>query len=107
MIRYLAAVALAVAATLGSCSPAETSSAGAYVDPAQQKRAYEVGHDDALAMLDQCKEPSEVRLRLLEVRSRITTIRDRVSPEAADDYELGFRKALEERGDTLARVLFE
>lgn len=106
MRHYIAAFAVALVTLLASCSHAPAGN-GARVDPAQQKRAYEVGHDDAVAMLDQCKDASEVRLRLLEVRSRITTIRTRVSPEAAEDYELGFRKALEERGDTLARVLFE
>lgn len=107
MRQFAAILTILFAAILTACSPGVPSGNGAYVDPARQKRAYEVGHEDAIAMLDQCKEAAEVRLRLLEVRSRITNIRTKVSPEAADDYELGFRKALEERGDTLAHVLFD
>ncbi|MCM1337289.1 MAG: hypothetical protein NC187_01220 [Candidatus Amulumruptor caecigallinarius] len=105
-LRLLAlAAGIVTGAALAGCSSAPAGN-GATVDAAQQKRAWQVGHDDAEAMLDQCKEPAELRLRLLEVRSRITTIRTHVSPEAADDYEQGFRTALEQRGDTLAHHLF-
>lgn len=72
-----------------------------------QKRAYDVGYEDATNMLEQVTEQQELHLRLLDIRSRITTIKDQVSPAAAEDYENGFKNALEEHGDSLATILFE
>lgn len=100
-------IALAITAMLGSCSSGgDKTTEKVHNDPAQTVRAFQLGREDANALLDQCDTPQQLRLRLLDVRARITNIRTRVSPEAADDYVTGFRLALEERGDTLASTLF-
>lgn len=69
-------------------------------------QAYTLGREDATALLEESPTGEVLRLKLLDVRARMTAISQKVGQQAAEDYEEGFRSVLVERDDSLASVLF-
>lgn len=106
MKKYLLSIVFPIVITLLSgCSGGPRGNK--YGDNSTYRaRAFELGKEDAVSVMEQAADRSELCMKLLDVRARITLIRNKMGEAVADDYEAGFRSTLEERGDSLSVILF-
>lgn len=72
----------------------------------RDRKAYTLGQEHAEIIVSLRDNESSLQDALLDVRARITNIHDRISAQAAADYERGFVEYITEHDDSLARVLF-
>lgn len=98
--------AILLVAALSSCSTDGNKSQSSDTR-AMAQRAYNLGIEDANAIISECHTETAIRVRLLDIRAKATNIKGRVSANAASDYLRGFRHGLEQHGDTLATTLFD
>lgn len=99
-------ISLLLAVALSSCS-SDRKDRSASDTRSMTQRAYNLGIEDANAILTECHTEAAIRIRLLDIRAKATNIKGRVSEDAAHEYISGFRHGLEQHGDTLATALFD
>ena len=99
----LLSASILIMASLSSCG---TDGKKTSDTRAMAQRAYNLGIEDANAIISECHTETAIRVRLLDIRAKATNIKGRVSANAASDYLRGFRHGLEQHGDTLATTLF-
>ncbi len=87
---------------LAGCGVKETNN----TPISDETQFYNLGREQAVILLQQCKTTSAVRDKLIDIRAREYDIRTHNSDKAANAFINGFEVCLKESGDTLHSTLF-